>query len=780
MKDSGEFPDTERLLRLASTLVKDAQQAEDVVQDAWVRGLVKRRGPGGLSAAYLRATVKNGVHNLFRDRDRRERREHDTAREASTSSTLDELETGEFRRILVEAIDALREPYRSTITHRFFDNMTPKEIASRKGVPDATVRSHLKRGLDGLRESLDSRYGRTSWIGGFALVLERETGTSPLAASEAVTRAPVGASMGVLPVAVGVLGLSAVAVFFGAKELVAGESVSDDGGSTPTTNVAALASAVRTGPEARVADAASVDLQAARARLLDVEATPLMSGATAGPGVLLHVRDVRTGAELADVRVVPTTLADYAAPSDSTIDDLEARVSPFVLAKSREVEPDAPVQCVWVGAPGYAWQRVLIDRSDPSVSVERFVALDSGAHVALRLTGFVDSTPPDGLLLFVRDADGALLWESHVQSDQIRVDEVPTGRVSLSVGTRAPAWGEASSDRMYVVRGENVVLGEVEVFAVPGRVVDATIVVAPPAPPATAATADFSLSLPANANARLYRDRVSVRVRPFEERLRAPAGEAALSRFEVRLDDGGRDVADAHELALVPGLYEVEVAPFCDRHVVRVESGAPIDITVPPLAEVHVRMDSAPFQSLFFHRMVEEYHAPIVSKWDVDGTTGECVAWLVPGRYLVQAIGAGDFAAKLARLEIEVQSGWNAAEFAELEVAPTTTMLEIEFRCAGARIPFDALPFAIEPIGHGGQAQESGMVETNAPGRYLMSVGWGIRDPAEDLVTRVLLTEPGEYEIAKFDFPSFRPLPVRRVSLRTGETRRILYELEPR
>src|SRR5262249_10222099 len=44
--------------------------------------------------------------------------------------------------------------------------LPPRAIAERKGLPDATVRSHLKRGLDRLRERFDAdhRGDRAAWI----------------------------------------------------------------------------------------------------------------------------------------------------------------------------------------------------------------------------------------------------------------------------------------------------------------------------------------------------------------------------------------------------------------------------------------------------------------------------------------------------------------------------------------------------------------------------------------------------------------------------------------
>ncbi len=54
----------------------------------------------------------------------------------------------------------LDEPYRLTIVHRYFDDLSPPEIAARLGVPLQTVRTRLKRALAQLRVRLEEPFGR--------------------------------------------------------------------------------------------------------------------------------------------------------------------------------------------------------------------------------------------------------------------------------------------------------------------------------------------------------------------------------------------------------------------------------------------------------------------------------------------------------------------------------------------------------------------------------------------------------------------------------------------
>jgi len=62
---------------------------------------------------------------------------------------------GDVRR----ALAGLDEPYRETVSLRFFGELTLAEIAAETGRPIPTVKTHLRRGLLRLRASLEGRTG---------------------------------------------------------------------------------------------------------------------------------------------------------------------------------------------------------------------------------------------------------------------------------------------------------------------------------------------------------------------------------------------------------------------------------------------------------------------------------------------------------------------------------------------------------------------------------------------------------------------------------------------
>lgn len=182
MTRAGDIPDCDRLLddaewlrALAARLVghRDAHAADDLVQDAVVARLGSggRGGPApGSERAWLRRVAVNLVRQSFRRKARRRAREAAVAESRSAPPASDVVSRAQTHRLLVDAVLALDEPFRSTLLRRFFDHEEPAAIAAADGVPAATVRSRLHRGLAQLRARLTARHGgrREDWIGGVA------------------------------------------------------------------------------------------------------------------------------------------------------------------------------------------------------------------------------------------------------------------------------------------------------------------------------------------------------------------------------------------------------------------------------------------------------------------------------------------------------------------------------------------------------------------------------------------------------------------------------------
>ncbi|MFN0058164.1 MAG: sigma-70 family RNA polymerase sigma factor [Planctomycetota bacterium] len=165
---TGEFPELhvnqllERstwLRQLAQTLVRDATRADDLAQDAWVTTLEHPPREPRLMWSWLKRVARNLAARQHRDATRRQRREFAAARSEMVIDQQSLLERAELQRSVAEAVLLLDEPYRSTVLLRYYEELTPPQIAELLHIPVATVWTRLHRAAEQLRGTLDERYG---------------------------------------------------------------------------------------------------------------------------------------------------------------------------------------------------------------------------------------------------------------------------------------------------------------------------------------------------------------------------------------------------------------------------------------------------------------------------------------------------------------------------------------------------------------------------------------------------------------------------------------------
>ena len=206
---------------LARSLVRDDARADDLVQDTYLTAM---KNPPRHSRS-LRAWLGAIVRNLARTQNRAEwrRTKHERIRPTKETeigvralpSPEETLEKATWHQRLVDAAMTLDEPYRTTLLMRYFEELDSSEIARLQGVPAATVRTRVRRGLERLRVRLDqsSPGGRAKWMAGL-LLLARPPGEAVAASTVAATavraRAPVAwgvpAAVAAVVLVVGVVG----------------------------------------------------------------------------------------------------------------------------------------------------------------------------------------------------------------------------------------------------------------------------------------------------------------------------------------------------------------------------------------------------------------------------------------------------------------------------------------------------------------------------------------------------------------------------------------------
>lgn len=141
---------------LARSLVADEHLAEDVAQEAWLAAL---RHPPSNGRAWFASVVRKLSYLLHRREGRRLKREQVAAQPEEIPST-DEILDREVEKLrMVKAVKSLKEPYRSTIVLRFYENLPPREISRHMDIPVETVKTRLQRALGMLRRDLDRAHG---------------------------------------------------------------------------------------------------------------------------------------------------------------------------------------------------------------------------------------------------------------------------------------------------------------------------------------------------------------------------------------------------------------------------------------------------------------------------------------------------------------------------------------------------------------------------------------------------------------------------------------------
>lgn len=190
-----DTPPVEALLRhsrwvraLARSLVADAAAADDVAQSTFLAAIESPPRSAGALRAWLSTVARRFASDERRGDERRRSRERRAARPERIPSTEEIVRSETARRLVVDAVLALREPYRSAVVLRYFEELPPRRIAKLLDVEVETVRTRLKRALAELREALDGRLdgGRGAWCALLVPLARRAGGAGGLATQGAI------------------------------------------------------------------------------------------------------------------------------------------------------------------------------------------------------------------------------------------------------------------------------------------------------------------------------------------------------------------------------------------------------------------------------------------------------------------------------------------------------------------------------------------------------------------------------------------------------------------
>ncbi|HZN37865.1 MAG TPA: sigma-70 family RNA polymerase sigma factor [Planctomycetota bacterium] len=350
--------------RLARQLVAD--EADDVVQQTWLRALQARGGPIERPRHWLARVLRNVVADRRRREQRRQLLQQWTAPEGLVPSSSELLAIEERRRELVAAVDALPSPLRTVVLLRYYDGLPPRRIAAKLGLPATTVWNRLHDGLQQLRQRLHARHGeRRAWVVPFLPFITSPRG---MPWREVLGPAAVHAGTGVIAMTKTKLVVGAAAVMVAVLAWTQWPAL--DAGPAPTEGPRGPVAPVVAALDAeRMAPALPGEL--GRAAAPDAPAVAAKTGT-----LLVHVRygsEPHTAAGLA-VRIYRSLPVRVVWPSAITDDDGTARfpdlapglvwvhtnVRPRVV-KGVEIEAGAVRECSLELAGGMTLRGVVVD-----------------------------------------------------------------------------------------------------------------------------------------------------------------------------------------------------------------------------------------------------------------------------------------------------------------------------------------------------------------------------------------------------------------------------------
>lgn len=156
----------QRVYRAARAILRDDAEAEDVMQDAWVRAYAHLADFDG-RARFSTWLTRIAVHEaLARLRKRRRQESFDAMGgddEMSTSDpTPEQSASGRELGVLLDgALDALPESFRTVFVLRAIEEMSTAETAACLDIPEDTVKTRLHRARGALQRALLSRLEST-------------------------------------------------------------------------------------------------------------------------------------------------------------------------------------------------------------------------------------------------------------------------------------------------------------------------------------------------------------------------------------------------------------------------------------------------------------------------------------------------------------------------------------------------------------------------------------------------------------------------------------------
>ncbi|HKH49140.1 MAG TPA: RNA polymerase sigma factor [Thermoanaerobaculia bacterium] len=154
----------QRLFRVARGILADDGEAEDVMQEAYVRAFRELAGFRG-EARFSTWLTRIACHEALARARKRQRLVSINGGEppdppAATLGPERELENRELQTVLRDAVEVLPDPLRAVFCLREIEGLSTEATADALGLTAENVRVRLHRAKRSLRQALDERIGR--------------------------------------------------------------------------------------------------------------------------------------------------------------------------------------------------------------------------------------------------------------------------------------------------------------------------------------------------------------------------------------------------------------------------------------------------------------------------------------------------------------------------------------------------------------------------------------------------------------------------------------------
>ncbi len=140
---------------LVRRMVADDASAADLEQETWLAALRRPPRHGTALRAWFARVVRSRAVSQHRADSRRVAREEAVARPGVSPATADLVARAELEQRVVQAVLGLPDPYREALLLRYYEELPPRAVAERLGVPVETARTRIWRGVARLRTELE-------------------------------------------------------------------------------------------------------------------------------------------------------------------------------------------------------------------------------------------------------------------------------------------------------------------------------------------------------------------------------------------------------------------------------------------------------------------------------------------------------------------------------------------------------------------------------------------------------------------------------------------------